>query len=69
VKKTTGKVYFDVTDDTPDSVVYNAGGQDLLVWVQPPPQPPERWLLLGWDAWSGLGGTGGHHPGSTRGGR
>jgi hypothetical protein len=38
-EKTTGKVYFDVTGDTPDSVVYNAGGQDLLVWVQPPPQP------------------------------
>ena len=38
-EKTTGKVYFDVTGDTPDSVVYNAGGNDLLVWVQPPPQP------------------------------
>jgi hypothetical protein len=38
-EKTTGKVYFDVTGDTPDSVVYNAGGQDLLVWVQPPPAP------------------------------
>ena len=38
-EKTTGKVYFDVTGDTPDSVVYNAGGQDVLVWVQPPPQP------------------------------
>jgi hypothetical protein len=38
-EKTTGKVYFDVTGDTPDSVVYNAGGQDLLIWVQPPPQP------------------------------
>lgn len=38
-EKTTGKVYFDVTGDTPDSVVYNAGGQDLLIWVQPPPAP------------------------------
>jgi Domain of unknown function (DUF1942) len=37
---TTGKVYFDVTGDNPDSVVYNAGGQDLLVWVQPPPSVP-----------------------------
>jgi hypothetical protein len=36
-EKTTGKVYFDVTGDTPDSVVYNAGGHDLLLWVQPPP--------------------------------
>jgi hypothetical protein len=33
-QKTTGKVYFDVTGDTPDSVVYNGGGQDLLVWVK-----------------------------------
>ena len=39
-QETTGKVYFDVTGDTPDSVVYNAGGQDLLVWVQPPPSVP-----------------------------
>lgn len=39
---TTGKVYFDVVGDTPDSVVYNAGGQDLLVWVQPPPQLPTQ---------------------------
>ncbi|WP_029113313.1 MPT63 family protein [Mycobacterium sp. URHB0044] len=36
-EKTTGKVYFDVTGDKPDSVVYNAGGQDLLVWVEAPP--------------------------------
>ena len=36
-EKTTGKVYFDVTGDTPDSVVYNAGGQDLVVWLQAPP--------------------------------
>ncbi|KAA0097435.1 DUF1942 domain-containing protein [Mycolicibacterium sp. P1-18] len=41
-EQTTGKVYFDVTGDTPDSVVYNAGGQDLLVWVQPPPQLPTQ---------------------------
>ena len=31
----SGKVYFDVTGDMPDSVVYNAGGDDLLVWTQP----------------------------------
>lgn len=37
--KTTGKLYFDVTGDNPDSVVFNAGGQDLLLWVQPPPRP------------------------------
>ncbi|GAB3218613.1 MPT63 family protein [Mycolicibacterium hippocampi] len=38
-EKTTGKVYFDVTGERPDSVVYNAGGRDLLVWVEPPPAP------------------------------
>ena len=39
-QETTGKVYFDVTGDKPDSVVYNAGGQDLLVWVPAPPSVP-----------------------------
>ncbi|HET6731196.1 MPT63 family protein [Mycobacterium sp.] len=39
-QKTTGKVYFDVTGEGPDSVVYNVGGQDLLLWVQPPPSVP-----------------------------
>jgi uncharacterized protein DUF1942 len=38
-QKTTGKVYFDVTGATPDSVVYNAGGEDLLLWVEAPPAP------------------------------
>jgi hypothetical protein len=41
-EKTSGKVYFDVVGENPDSVVYNAGGQDLLVWVQPPPQLPAQ---------------------------
>lgn len=35
-EKTTGKVYFDVTGEAPDSVVYNAGGQDVLLWVGSP---------------------------------
>ncbi len=30
---TTGTLYFDVVGDTPNSVVYNDGVQDLLVWV------------------------------------
>ena len=38
-ESTTGTIYFDVTGDAPDSVVYNAGGPDLAVWVQPPPVP------------------------------
>lgn len=36
-EKTTGKIYFDVTGEQPDSVVYNDGGTDLLVWVPAPP--------------------------------
>lgn len=37
-EKTTGKVYFDVTGDKPDSVVYvDAENQDMATWVQPPP--------------------------------
>ncbi|MDZ4264166.1 MAG: DUF1942 domain-containing protein [Mycobacterium sp.] len=38
-QKTSGKIYFDVTGEQPDSVVYNAGGTDLLLWVEPPPAP------------------------------
>jgi hypothetical protein len=38
-QKTTGKVYFDVTGDKPNVVVYNDGGQDLAYWVQS--QPPQ----------------------------
>lgn len=37
--KTSGKVYFDVTGEQPDSVVYNSGGRDLAVWLTPPPAP------------------------------
>ena len=36
-QKVSGKLYFDVTGDNPDSVTYNAGGPDLAIWVQPPP--------------------------------
>src|ERR1700754_4420648 len=28
-----GKIYFDVVGDTPNSVVYNDGVQDLMAWV------------------------------------
>ncbi|BBY50330.1 hypothetical protein MARA_37980 [Mycolicibacterium arabiense] len=31
---TTGKVYFDVVGDPPNSVVYDNGPEDLLTWVQ-----------------------------------
>lgn len=36
-QSTTGKLYFDVTGESPDSVVYTDDGQDRLTWVQPPP--------------------------------
>ncbi|WP_264076742.1 MPT63 family protein [Mycolicibacterium houstonense] len=31
-----GELYFDVTGAAPDSVVYNAGGRDLLIWKGSP---------------------------------
>jgi hypothetical protein len=30
-----GKIYFDVTGDVPNSIVYNDGPEDLLAWIQP----------------------------------
>ncbi|MEV3903677.1 DUF1942 domain-containing protein [Mycobacterium sp. NPDC050551] len=38
-QETSGKIYFDVTGPAPDTVVYNAGGRDLLVWDEPPAAP------------------------------
>lgn len=32
-QQTTGKLYFDVVGPNPNSVVYNAGGRDLLIWT------------------------------------
>jgi hypothetical protein len=34
----TGKLYFDVVGDVPNSIVYNDGTQDLLVWVPGTPE-------------------------------
>lgn len=39
-QKASGKVYFDVTGDAPNSMVYQAGGADLIRWVAPAPQAP-----------------------------
>lgn len=39
-QQTSGKLYFDVVGANPDSVVYNSLGNDLLLWVQPPPTAP-----------------------------
>ena len=32
--RTSGKLYFDVTGEDPDGVVYNNGIQDLLIWIR-----------------------------------
>lgn len=37
-QKTSGKVYFDVIGDAPNSVVYQTGGTDMIRWVAAPPQ-------------------------------
>jgi hypothetical protein len=38
----TGKLYFDVVGEKPNSVVYNDGVQDLLVWVPGLPEGGTR---------------------------
>ncbi|UVO10709.1 MPT63 family protein [Mycobacterium sp. SVM_VP21] len=40
-QKASGKVYFDVTGDAPNSMVYQTGGNDLIRWVAPAPQAPQ----------------------------
>ena len=40
-EKTTGKIYFDVTGEKPDSVFYSDGDpEQVLLWVEPPPPAP-----------------------------
>lgn len=41
-QKTSGKIYFDVTGAQPTSVVYNAGGRDLLAWDKPAAPAPTQ---------------------------
>ncbi|MGV0873358.1 MPT63 family protein [Mycolicibacterium sp. XJ879] len=36
-----GELFFDVTGPVPNSVIYNAGGQDLLVWTGATAAPEE----------------------------
>lgn len=38
-EQTSGKVYFDVTEADPTTVVYNSGGRDLAVWNTVPAAP------------------------------
>lgn len=49
----TGRIYFDVVGEVPDSVVVNNGMADLLMWigapsgdVAPQPQPPRYPSIL-----------------------
>jgi len=51
-QKSSGRIYFDVTGEAPNSVVYNNGNQDLLVWVgeampvaAPPAPPPHNPMM------------------------
>jgi hypothetical protein len=37
----TGKLYFDIVGDVPNSVVYNDGSHDVLGWIQVPNGPTE----------------------------
>lgn len=37
-----GKLYFDIVGDVPNSVVYNDGVRDLLVWIPGPPEGGTR---------------------------
>lgn len=40
-QRNSGKLYFDVTGEVPNSVAYNDGTKDLLLWVGPMvPAPP-----------------------------
>jgi hypothetical protein len=58
---TTGKVYFDVVGDVPNSVVFNNGAEDILGWVQPPGVSPAELA----PAASGGGGGGGGNEGTS----
>ena len=66
---TTGKLYFDVVGDIPNSVVYNDGSQDLLVWVDTagtgmasgaPDVAGEHTAIIGGAPTDGGGTTGGN---------
>ena len=60
----SGKLYFDVVGEDPDSVIYNDQSQDLLGWVGVQPSDPERIVPEteaggGTSSGSGSTGTGG----------
>jgi hypothetical protein len=63
---TSGKLYFDVVGENPDSVIYNADSQDLLGWVRPQPISPAE-VVPGTDSSGGSssGGTGSNSNGTS----
>lgn len=58
----TGKLYFDVVGENPDSVIFNANFQDLLGWVGVQPIDPAE-VVPGSD--TSTGGTGGSSTTTT----
>jgi uncharacterized protein DUF1942 len=56
----SGKLYFDVVGENPDSVIYNADSQDLLGWVGTQPIAPAD-VVHGTESSGGTssGGSGG----------
>jgi hypothetical protein len=64
----SGKLYFDVVGQNPDSVIYNSDFQDMLGWVGPQPVEPPT-IMPGTNSTGGSasGGTGGNNggPGDT----
>jgi hypothetical protein len=61
---TSGKLYFDVVGENPDSVVYNANFEDLLGWVGPQPISPAE-VVPGTAADGGTSSGGGAADGVT----
>ena len=59
----SGKLYFDVVGENPDSVIYNSGFEDLLGWVGLQPVDPEA-IVPGTEA-SGGTSSGGSSSGGT----
>ncbi len=55
----TGKVYFDVVGDVPNSVVFNNGFEDILGWIQPPGISPAEVAPGGGSGGGGGGAAGG----------
>ncbi|MGV0624864.1 MPT63 family protein [Mycolicibacter minnesotensis] len=65
-QKTSGKVYFDVTGDAPNSMVYQTGGTDLIHWVAPAPQPQTPPQAPAGGSQTPTGGAGNRAPAPAR---